>query len=402
MTAAVVPGLGARYAALLRGNGAAPALAASLLGRLALGTTGLALLLLVLQSTGSYAAAGLVAAAYALSLAVLAPVLARRADRSGPRGVLLACAVLHPAVLVGLVLLARAGAGVPVLAVAAVLAGATVPPLGGIMRALWGRLVPDEALPTAYSLEAVVVELCFVTGPLLVAGLSAASGPAAAVLAAGALVLTGGAWLAATPALRAVVPHPHSGGRRVGALSSPAVRALLLTVLCVGAGFGALEVALPAYAETQHARPSTAGVLLAVWSAGSILGGLVYGGMRLRAPHVRQMPWLVAAVALGTTLPLLATGPVVMGAVLVLYGLTIAPFSTCNSVLLGGAAPAGTLTEAFAWSSSMIFGGAAVGNAVGGWLAQHVGVSTALGFTAGTGAAALLMSLAGRSALSRR
>ena len=39
--------LTARYARVLRGTGAAPALAASLVGRLALGTTGLALLLLV-------------------------------------------------------------------------------------------------------------------------------------------------------------------------------------------------------------------------------------------------------------------------------------------------------------------------------------------------------------------
>jgi len=391
--------LATRYAGLLRGTGAAPALAASLLGRLALGTTGLALLLLTRQSTGSYAAAGVVAAAYASSFAVFAPVRARRADRDGPRPVLLACAVLHPAVLGGLVLLAHVGAGAVVLAAAAVAAGATVPPLGGVMRALWGQLVPAEALPTAYSLDAVVIELCFVGGPLLVAGLTAVSGPAAAVLVAGALVLSGGVWLALTPALRRVVPHAHPDGAIARPLSSPAVRALLVTVGWVGAGFGSLEVALPAYAETQHAGPSAAGILLAVWSGGSIAGGLTYGAVRLRAAHVRQLPWLVAALALGAALPLLATGPWVMGGVLVLYGLTIAPFTTCNSVLLGGAAPPGTVTEAFAWSSSLIFGGAAFGNAGAGWLVEHSGVGAALGLTAVTGAAALLTALLGRRAV---
>ena len=393
------PRLGARYAALLRGTGAAPALAASLVGRLALGVTGLALLLLTRQSTGSYAAAGLVAAAYASSFAVFAPLRARRADRDGPRGVLLACALLHPAVLGGLVLLAHAGAGAVVLAVAAVLAGATVPPVGGVMRALWSGLVPAELLPTAYSLEAVVIELCFVGGPALVAGLTAVSGPSAAVLTSGALVLVGGTWLASTPACRAVRPHPAHGGPGRGPLSSPAVRALLLTVGCVGAGFGALEVAMPAFTEAHGAGPGTAGVLLAVWSAGSVLGGLVYGAVHLPARPERQMPWLVTALAVGTVLPLLAGRPLLMGVLLAAYGLTIAPFSTCNSVLLARAAPAGSTTEAFAWSSSLIFGGAALGNAAGGWLVQHAGVTEALLLTALTGVVALVAALGGRGAL---
>ena len=385
------------YATLLRGTGAAAPLAASLVGRLALGTTGLAVLLTVRDSTGSYAAAGLVGAAYALSFAAFAPVRARRADRHGPRGVVLACGLLHPAVLLALVLLAAGGAGAALLAAAAVLAGATVPPLGGVMRALWGTLAGGDALTTAYSLESVVVEACFVGGPLLVAGLSALAGPSAAVLAAGLLVLVGSCWLVSTPALRAVVPHaPPPGVRRARPLSSPAVRALLGAVAGVGAGFGAIEVALPAFVEAHAGRPSTAGVLLAVWSAGSILGGLVYGAVRLAVPHGRQLPWIVAALAAGTALPLLAGSPLVMGAVLVPYGFTIAPFSTCNSVLLGRAAPAGTTTEAFAWSGSMIFGGAALGNAGAGWLVEHSGSRAALALVAVTGVLALLSALGGR------
>ena len=393
--------LASRYAALLRGTGAGPALAASVVGRLALGTTGLALLLLVRASTGSYADAGLVAAAYAVSFAGSSPARARRADRTGPRGVLLACAVLHPATLVAVVLLAGAGAGAGLLAVAAVVAGATVPPLSGVMRAMWPALVPADALTTAYSLEAVVVEICFVTGPLLVAGLTAVSGPAAALLAAGALVLVGTGWFAATPALRAVVPHAQAGAGTAGPLTRPAVRALLLTVGWVGAGFGALEVSMPAYTEAHSGRPATAGVLLAVWSTGSILGGLVYGAVRLRAPHSRQMPWLVLALAVGAALPLLQPPVPVMAVLLVLYGLTIAPFSTCNSVLLGAAAPAGTATEAFSWSSSLIFGGAALGNAAGGVLVQRSGVGAGLALTAVTGGLALLSTLVAARGRSR-
>lgn len=391
-----------RYRDLFVGTGAAPALAASLLGRLSLGVTGLALLLLVRESTGSYAAAGVVTAAYSVSFAVFAPVRARSADRRGPVRVTTTFGVIHPLVLVALVLLAEGGAGAVVLCVAAVAAGASVPPIGAVMRALWGLLAARGGqvdLTTAYSLESVVIELCFVAGPLIVAVLTAVSGPSAAVLAAGAFVLGGALGLAASPALRSVVPQQRTHRSGGGPLRSPAVRALLLTVTCVGAGFGAIEVALPAYVETQGARPGAAGLLLAVWAGGSVVGGLTYGAVHSAVPHARQLRWLVGALSIGCALPLLATGPWVMGIALVLYGLTIAPFSACSSVLLGRSAPQGTVTEAFAWSGSAIFGGAALGNVASGLLVEHVSVSSALLVTAGTGLLALVATLGGRRAL---
>ena len=394
-------GLLGPLALVLRGTGAAPAVAASLVARLALGTTGLSLLLLVQGTTGSYAVGGAVSAAFAVAFACVVPALARRADRRGPRGVLLTCALLHPCVLVATVLLARAGAPAPVLVLSALLAGACVPPVSGVVRALWARLVREEDLPTAYSLESIVVELCFVSGPLLVAGLTAVAGPSAAVLAGAVLVLTGGLWLAATPAVRAVVPHERPAGGAAGPLGSGAVRALLLTVACVGAGFGAVEVCMPAFVESHDARPGAAGVLLAVFSAGSIVGGLLYGAVRPRAPHAQQLAWLVLGLAVGTALPLLAPGPVAMGAALAVYGLAVAPFMTCTSVLLGAAAPPGTATEAFAWSSSMVFGGVALGSAVAGVLVEGQGVAAGLLLVAATGVATLLAGVGARPLLSR-
>ena len=110
---------------------------------------------------------------------------------------------------------------------------------------------------------------------------------------------------------------------------------------------------------------------------------------------------LVTALAVGTGLPLLATGTTSMGLALFVFGLTIAPFSACNSVLLGQAAPAGTVTEAFAWSTSMIFGGAALASGVAGVLVESSGPTAALLTTAGAGGLALVASGAAwwRSAL---
>lgn len=387
-----------RYVALLRGTGAGPALLASLVGRLSLGTTGLALLLLVRLRTSSYASAGLVAAAFALSFAACAPARARRADRRGPRGVLLACAVLHPLTLVGVVLLARAQAGAAVLTGAALLAGGTVPPLGGVMRALWAGLAERDArvdVATAYSLEAVVVEVCFLSGPLLVAGLGATLGPEAAVLASAGLVLAGGLGLAAAPAVRDVAPHPDAVHSMGGPLVAAQVRRLLLAVAFVGVGFGALDVAVVAFAEASGRRPTVGAVLLALLSAGSIAGGLAYGALAPAAAPARQLSWLMAALATGAVLPLLAPGPVALGLLLLVYGTTIAPWSACNAVLLGAAAPVGTVTEAFAWSSSAIFAGASLGNVLAGLVVEHAGARSGLGLTAASGLLALAASRLG-------
>ncbi len=391
-----------RYGHLLRGTGAAPALVASLLGRFALSATGLALLLLVERSTDSYAAAGTVAAAYAVSFAGFAPARARSADRRGPRRVLQVCAAVHPLVLIGLVLLDASTAPVGLLVAGAVLAGSTVPPVGAVMRALWGTLAERSErvdLPTAYSLESVVVELCFVGGPLMVAALTASLGPASAVLAAALLVVVGGLGLAATPAVRLVVPHPDSRKGMAGPLSSPAVRSLLATITFVGAGFGALDVAVVAFADAEGGRPSAGVVLLALASAGSIVGGLAYGAVHSPIAAERQLPVLIGAFAVASVLPALAPGQLAMGLLLLLWGTTIAPYSTCNSVLLGRAAPRGTVTEAFAWSGSAIFGGAALGNVVSGVVVEHVGVREALALPAVTGMLAFGITLVTRRAL---
>jgi predicted MFS family arabinose efflux permease len=104
----------------------------------------------------------------------------------------------------------------------------------------------------------------------------------------------------------------------------------------------------------------------------------------------------VAAVAVASALPLLALGALSMGVALLLYGTTIAPFMACNSVLLGAAAPRGTTTEAFAWSSSMIFGGVALGTAVAGVAIDHSGATAGLVVSTVAGAMTLAVSVFSR------
>lgn len=389
-----------RYAETLRPPGAARALLASLIGRLSLGMTGLALLILVRSTSGSYASAGLVSAAYAVSLGVAAPSRARRADRRGPVGVLWLCGLLHPLAYVLLVALARGGASTSVLLLAAIGVGASVAPLGSVMRALWGELLTGPQLVAAYSLESVVVELCFVGGPLLVAGLAVLD-PTLPALVSGAVAGAGALLLAANPAVRRVTPHPERATSLAGPLVSPAVRALLLIWLFVGAGFGTIEVGVLAFVEEQGSRRAIAGVVLGVWSVGSILGGLAYGARQPARPPSRQLPLLAGLLGAAACLPVLATGPVSLSLLLLVAGSAIAPYAACCSVLMGQAAPAGTTTEAFAWTSSMIFAGGALGTALAGVLVETRGARWAFGLTLLTGVLVAVTSRTGAGALRR-
>ena len=68
-------------------------------------------------------------------------------------------------------------------------------------------------------------------------------------------------------------------------------------------------------------------------------------------------------------------------------------------MLLGEAAPPGTTTEAFAWSSSMIFGGAALGSAVAGVLVERSGPGAGLAVATLAGLLALGAAVSGLARL---
>ncbi|MDQ3769661.1 MAG: MFS transporter, partial [Actinomycetota bacterium] len=96
----------------------------SLLGRLPYGMSSLSLVLFLVAQTGSFAAAGAVAASAALAAGLGAPLLGRVIDRRGQTTVLLAAAAVHTVGLLAIVAVGRADAPVAVLAVLAAVSGA--------------------------------------------------------------------------------------------------------------------------------------------------------------------------------------------------------------------------------------------------------------------------------------
>ena len=364
----------AKYRSVLSVPGSPRLLSSALLGRLPQGMASLAILLLVRGTTHSYAAAGLAVGAYAFASAAGAPLQGRLVDRFGRVRVLAPIAFGQAGVLVGLVLTASAGASAPELVVLSALAGALVPPVAPTVRALLREVFHDAAVrESAYALDAVVQEIVWITGPLLVAVVIAATSPSAAVLLLGAVCVAGTALFVSSPLARG------SGRRgahddRISALANAELRALLGPVALTGIGLGAIEVGLPSLALHAGSRPA-AGLLLALWSVGSMAGGLWYGSRAWRSPVAsRYRRLLVLAVA--CTAPLIAARSIPAGIVCSLMaGLMIAPVFSCQYTLVGRIVTAGTETEAFTWVSAALVAGIAAGSAVGGAAIGPGGVS---------------------------
>jgi MFS family permease len=364
----------ARYRTVLSVPGCARVLATALIARLPQGMTSLGLLLLVRSHTGSYTAAGLAVGAYDFATAAGAPLVGRLVDRFGRRRVLGPEAMLQALMLVAIVIAAHAGAGAVALVVLSALAGALWPPIAPSVRALLRDIVRDAKVrETAYALESVTQELVWISGPLVVAGVIAFASPAAAILISGAVSVSGTLLFVSSPAALGRGSRVARAGRSP-VLALPELRAMLGPIFLNGLAIGAVGVGLPALALHAGSRPAS-GLLLAVWSVGSITGGLWYGSREWHAPlsaRYRALLWTgVICMA-----PLIAARTIPEGfAGAVLAGLVIAPVFSCQYALVGRAVPSGVETEAFTWVSSALVGGLAAGSALGGGAVSVAGVS---------------------------
>jgi MFS family permease len=194
-----------RYARVLRAPHARALLVAEIPARLPVGINGLAIVLFLREHTGSYAAAGAVAAAFGVALGLTSPLIGRLIDRRGLRQSVVPLSLAHAAAMGALVACGLSDAPLLVLVALAAAAGAFLPPLGSISRSLWPRILRDEdpgLLGTALALEGVLIELIFVVGPLLTALLAALVDPAAALVLSPVLLLIGLTGFLAQPPVR--------------------------------------------------------------------------------------------------------------------------------------------------------------------------------------------------------
>jgi predicted MFS family arabinose efflux permease len=371
-----------RYRVLFALEGFGPLLACAVLARLPSGMFSLAILLFVKGQSGSFLLAGVSVGAFTLTGALGSPGLGQAVDRFGQSKVLIPAAICQCALLIGFLVTVSSGLPAVATVVLAALAGAALPPVSGCIRALWPQIAPGaQALEVAYSLDAISQEIIYTLGPLLVGTVAVLLSPGASLTMCAAITLAGTLLFASSTLSRG-----QSGGigerSRGGVLASSGVRALLISAVFGGCVVGAAEVGLPALAIHVGSRAS-AGVLLALFSTGSMLGGLLYASRAWTASiAVRYV-----AVLLGLELamaPLVAVGSLPVAVLLsAVAGIGVAPMLSCQFSLMAALAPAGSATEAFSWHRAATVGGIALGSALGGALvdAAGPGAAFALGCT---------------------
>ncbi|MFF0724937.1 MFS transporter [Streptomyces sp. NPDC004134] len=359
---------------------------AALLGRLSYGMVSLSLLLSVKEATGSYAAAGAALACFGATSVTLSPVRAGFIDRHGPRRALPPMAAAYAVLLAVLAAVtADGGTGAAWLTALAAGAGALTPPLGPVMRVLWSDLVPPGLLSRAYSLDSVAEELLLVTGPLLVGAIVTVAPAPVGLAASAALILCGTLALVTSPVAArkgSRATARKTPGRTPGVLrGNLPMKQAVIGVAGVGVCLGALQLLVVAFAD-EHDAAGLVPWILAAMSAGSAVGGLVYGAVAWRAPSTRRLPVLAGALGLLLAATGLAPHPYVLLGCAALVGVFVAPGITTAYLIADESAGPGTRTKAGAWVNTALNAGSATATAATGLLIDNAPLPLCFALTA--------------------
>ena len=339
-----------RYAAVLRVPAFRRAELISLLARIPQYGFGVTLTLHVVTTLGmSYTAAGVVAAVYTVAAAIAAPWRGRLLDRQGLRRTLLPSLIIVPLVWGIAPFLPYV-----LLIVACAVGGLFSLPLFSLIRQIIVAAAPDGTRRTALSLDSVIVELNFMIGPLLAIVAVTQFGTRPTLIALTVLTSVGGALLAwFNPPLIAV---REDGDERVPEPVPPRREWLSPAVLAGGIVLAGTEVSLVAALRT-FGHTELLGLVMTVWSAGSAVGGLIYGAWHRSIPASILLTGLAAL-----TMPIAAATSVgALFAIVAVSGFFCAPLISATVDELNGRVPESVRGEAMGWHGSALTAGSSLG-----------------------------------------
>jgi MFS family permease len=384
------------YRDVLEVRGARGFVAAGLVARLPISMLGIGIVFLVEGASGSYGLAGAVAATFGVVQAAASPLVAGAVDRYGQARVMLPAIGVH---VVGLLLLVASRvlhAPRWTTFAAAAVAGGTIGSIGALVRARWSYVLAGSTrraalLHTAFSLESVLDEVVFITGPILVTALAVGVTPVAGILTAAVAVAIGGTALMLQ---RSTEPAP-SRARPVqgtGVLRNRGMIVLVAAFVCVGVIFGAVDVATVAF-TADRGVPGAAGWVLASFAFGSLLAGVGYGAVHWRSPAGRRFVLGVVLLAIGVAPVMLVQQVVLLAVVVFVAGFAISPMLISGNALVQELVVPTRLTEGLAWIATSIGLGVAAGSAMTGATVDAIGAHRAFVVPVAAGLLAALVVL---------
>lgn len=380
-----------RYREMLSDRQAVAFSLAGFVARLPMSMTGIGIVLLVSLTTGSFGFAGLLTAAGTVTGAVVAPLWGRATDRVGQARVLLIAVVINVLSVALLVTAVELAWPVTVSLAAAIGIGAGFTLAGSAVRARWTlRLNGSPLLHTAFALEAMLDEVVFIVGPVLVTFLATVFHPALGISVSAIIGLIGAVALAAQRSSQPPIRLTPRGGH-VGSSRLPWRVLVPVAIACAALGmvFGGMEVTVVAFAKAAGVL-GYAGVILMAWAFGSLVAGAVTGAITWHASPAKRFRVGASLLAL-SLLPLPFVGnPVVLALLLMLSGVAIAPTLIASVAVTQSSVDQTRLTEALAWISTGMAAGVALGAAAVGHVIDSLGAQA--GFVA-VAIAGLLLTL---------
>ncbi len=361
------------YISLLKTPGVGRIIAAQLTARFPGGMLSLAYLLHVERVHDSYGAAGLVLAATSIGQAIAGPLTSRWMGVWGMRRVLTLTLVVCAASIFSIALIPMS---VPVYMIVGFVGGLSMPPIQPAVRTIYPKMVNSRQLTPLFSLDASAQEIIWVVGPVITTFVATQVSTQSAIILAGAFLVGGGIWFISSPEL-GWVRIPRSKRSFGTVLKRPPVLLATITGFLLVGACAAVEAGV--VATFGHGGPE-AGLVLAIFSVGSLAGGLALG-------HVPIGPWALARrmfiVFVGMAVAMIWLDFWWLSFALLIAGIGIAPALAVIFAVVSSSVKFSDTAEAYGWVGTGQLIGAAIGSAIAGFLIDSNGAVGAFWAAAG-------------------
>jgi MFS family permease len=312
-----------------------------------------------------YGAAGLVVAVLTAGMAIGGPWLGRLVDRVGVRKALILPTLAEAALWGSAPFVPYQG-----LLVLAFFGGLLGLPIFSVVRQSLSVSVPRQDQRAAYALDSMSVELTYMFGPILGVLVATQVSTDAGLLTLGASqVVAGLLFIALNPPTRggeqADDASPDAAAEGSGRWRPAWLGVRMIAVFVATAGalivLGGTEVSVVAFLRDAAAEELT-GLVFALWSVASLLGGLVFGAVRRSvSPFVLLLGLAVLCIPVG-----LAPGPVWLALAIIPTGAVCAPVLSATAAAVAAEVPERMRGEAMGWYGTAMTLGLAVGSPFAG------------------------------------
>ncbi len=312
---------------------------------------------------GSYAQAGIVAAATTVGAAIGSPWRGRLIDRLGMRR-----AVIPSIIAIGVLYPAAAFSSYAWLIPISFFMGLFLIPIFSIVRLALSVMVEESQRRTAFSADSITAEASFIIGPALGGFMVTQFSAASALITVGLCeVLAGLLFLRLDPPMRS--SHDESDAQAATGGSWMTVGLGFIFLISAGTMTALIATDLSIIAGLRELHSVGAvGLVYLGWGLSSLVGGLIYGALQTSI----RPTYLLLALGL-TTIPVgLADNVWTLALAVIPTGFLCAPTMTASAEWIAKLVPEHKRGEAMGWQgTAFTVGGAASSPVIGIAIDQH-------------------------------